>query len=80
MLLGIFNSVLTFVTGPHKRASLSIQTAQILNNRHELSTPVLPSMPTVQEPTMPMSPVANKDTGFPEPLSPGEFVEEVGRG
>lgn len=70
----IFSSVLTLVTGPRKRQSFALQTSQILVNRDELCTSVEQvetedtMAQNVQEPSMPKSP-----TGFPEPLSLGEF-------
>jgi len=69
--MNIFNSALTFIAGAKKKEKLALRTSQILLNRHELSTPVLPEQEmsqNIQEPS-PQSPVTSRFTGFREPFS-----------
>ena len=75
MLLNFLYEALTFLTAPRKRHSLAVQAKQIISNRQppplNLTMINSKSNAVVQEPPA-KEVTGTKDTGFSEPLSPGE--------
>ena len=77
MLLNFLFEVLTFLTAPRKRYCVAEQAKQIIHNRQppplSLTMSNTKSNTIVQEPSA-KEVTGTKDTGFPEPLSPGELT------
>lgn len=74
MLLDFLYEALTYFTAPVKRHALAVQADQIIQNRQPPPlnlTMISTKTTTILQEASAKEVAGGKDTGFPEPLSPG---------